>query len=134
MIDYFREGFMEGALSSTMATKSKAADAKQLVFHFFYIIVFYSLCHPIIYGILIVWESMQNAVLAVMTSEAASLYYEIKFSGSYIERIIVISSLAYIRREVYYNIICGGSGCCCCHKFFWFPHISEVKSTNERLK
>jgi hypothetical protein len=87
MIDYFRQGLMEDAF---IASSKKLLSTQARVFHFFYIITFYNMCHPIMYVVLILWESLQNAVISVMLSEAAFITYEIRFSASYIEKIIVL--------------------------------------------
>ena len=93
MIDYFQYGGTNDlALNQSYKSPPKI---KENLFYFCYIIVFYCLCHPILYSLFTLWEALQSAATVMIASEKLSIKYEFHVSDTYIEKILVYFSHSY---------------------------------------
>ena len=124
MIDYFRDGMLEESLNTTNI--KKASKTKEALFYFFYIITFNCVCHPLLYCLMTIWESLQSAVLAMAMSETLGIMYEFKVKNTYIETILVKSLAAIVCKQIYSFFI----HCCSMryfgYCFFCFIDIREI--------
>jgi hypothetical protein len=90
MIDYFQYGGTDDlALNQSYKSLPKI---KEKLFYFCYIIVFYCMCHPILYSFFTIWEALQSAAAVMIASEKLSIKYEFHVTDTYIEKILVFSS------------------------------------------
>ncbi len=90
MIDYFQYGGTNDLVLNQ--SYKNLPKIKEKLFYFCYIIVFYCMCHPILYSLFTLWEALQSAAVVMISSEKLSIKYEFHVSDTYIEKILVSSS------------------------------------------